>query len=217
MGRGRGGFMNDTLILKHNKNEIKSLDLSFKQRLENFELEKISNLASKCDARLLIVLANAFDCNIDYLSEEEARKLISKALILDRYNGTAFAIKEALCAVFPTALVKEWFEYEGKPYFFKVKVSTTDTSFDKRTLDVLDRLILEYKNVRSVLEAVELEVLSYEKDFNAAVSMCGEFIEVLPFRANELENSSKKTGNGAGTFVCEISNTNINFKGVKWW
>lgn len=67
------------------------------------------------------ILANAYDVSIDGLNEKESRKLISKALLLDRYNGTTWAIKEALRAVFPTAVVKEWFNYGGKPYFLKLK------------------------------------------------------------------------------------------------
>ncbi|MCW1685124.1 phage tail protein [Campylobacter jejuni] len=55
-------------------------------------------------------------------------------MLLDRYNGTTWAIKEALRAVFPTAVVKEWFNYGGKPYFFKVKVSTTNVSLMKERL-----------------------------------------------------------------------------------
>ncbi|MCW1582138.1 phage tail protein, partial [Campylobacter jejuni] len=86
----------------------------------------------------------AYDVSIDGLSQKESRKLISKALLLDRYNGTTWAIKEALRAVFPTAVVKEWFNYGGKP-FFKVKVSTTNVSFDERTLNTLERLIYDLK------------------------------------------------------------------------
>lgn len=207
--------MSETLILSHNSEAVKNADLSFKQRLESFDLSKISNLALTCDPRLLNVLANAFDCNIDYLSEEEARKLISKALILDRYNGTAFAIKEALKAVFPTATIKEWFEYEGRPYHFRVKVESTSTSFDERTFNVLDSLILQYKNVRSVLEAIELELLSKEQDFSAAVTLCGEFIEVLPYQTTQLESPNQSSSNAFGVFTCEILDTSINFEGVR--
>ncbi|HEH3964059.1 TPA: phage tail protein I, partial [Campylobacter jejuni] len=148
----------NTLILNHHPLQSKAIDLSAKTRFEDLNLASITNLALNCDERLLPILANAYDVSIDGLNEKEARKLISKALLLDRYNGTTWAIKEALRAVFPTAVVKEWFNYGGKPYFFKVKVSTTNVSFDERTLNTLERLIYDFKNVRSVLEAIEIEI-----------------------------------------------------------
>ncbi|EAL5442265.1 phage tail protein I [Campylobacter jejuni] len=204
----------NTLILNHHPLQSKAIDLSAKKRFEDLNLASITNLALNCDERLLSVLANAYDVSIDGLNEKGARKLISKALLLDRYNGTAFAIKEALYAVFPTAVVKEWFEYNGKPYFFKVKVSTTNVSFDERSLNALERLIKDFKNVRSVLEAIEIEVQSKNNSFNACMEIDGETIEVLPFQTTALENASKNTLNAFGVFVCEISKTNIDFKGV---
>ncbi|EAL1748370.1 phage tail protein I [Campylobacter coli] len=204
----------NTLILNHHPKQSKAIDLSAKARFEDLKIESITNLAMRCDERLLPVLANAYDVSIDGLEEKEARKLISKALLLDRYNGTTWAIKEALSAVFPTAVVKEWFNYGGKPYFFKVKVSTTNVSFDERTLNTLERLIKDFKNVRSVLEAIEIEIESKNDSFNASAELSGEAIEILPFQTTFLENEIKSTKNAFGVFICEISKTNIDFKGV---
>ncbi|HEA7337376.1 TPA: phage tail protein I [Campylobacter coli] len=204
----------NTLILNHHPKQSKAIDLSAKARFEDLKIESITNLAMRCDERLLPVLANAYDVSIDGLEEKEARKLISKALLLDRYNGTTWAIKEALSAVFPTAVVKEWFNYGGKPYFFKVKVSTTNVSFDERTLNTLERLIKDFKNVRSVLEAIEIEIESKNDSFNASAELSGEAIEILPFQTTFLENEIKSTKNAFGVFICEISKTNIDFKGA---
>ncbi|EAK5011017.1 phage tail protein I [Campylobacter coli] len=204
----------NTLILNHHPKQSKAIDLSAEARFEDLKIESITNLAMRCDERLLPVLANAYNVSIDGLEEKEARKLISKALLLDRYNGTTWAIKEALSAVFPTAVVKEWFNYGGKPYFFKVKVSTTNVSFDERTLNTLERLIKDFKNVRSVLEAIEIEIESKNDSFNASAELSGEAIEILPFQTTFLENEIKSTKNAFGVFICEISKTNIDFKGV---
>ncbi|EAK7408535.1 phage tail protein I [Campylobacter coli] len=204
----------NSLILNHHPKQSKAIDLSAKARFEDLKIESITNLALNCDERLLPILANAYDVSIDGLNEKEARKLISKALLLDRYNGTTWAIKEALRAVFPTAVVKEWFNYGGKPYFFKVKVSTTNVSFDERTLNTLERLIKDFKNVRSVLEAIEIEIESKNDSFNASAELSGEAIEILPFQTTFLENEIKSTKNAFGVFICEISKTNIDFKGV---
>ncbi|MFY4756154.1 phage tail protein [Campylobacter jejuni] len=206
--------MNEILVLNHHPKQSKAIDLSARTRFENLDLKKISNLAMYCDERLLPILANAYDVSIDGLEIKEARKLIFKALLLDRYNGTAFAIKEALSAVFPTAVVKEWFEYAGEPYFFKVKVSTNEISFDERTLGILDRLIKDFKNVRSVLEAIEIEIESKNDSFNASAELSGEAIEILPFQTTSIEQIPKNSTNAFGVFICEVSKINIDFKGV---
>ncbi|WP_291951393.1 phage tail protein I [Campylobacter sp.] len=202
------------LVLSHHPKQSKAIDLSAKARFEDLNLASITNLAQHCDERLLPILANAYDVSIDGLSQKEARVLISKALLLDRYNGTAWAIKEALKAVFPTAVVKEWFEYSGKPYFFKVKVSTTSVSFDERTLNALERLIYDFKNVRSVLEAIEIEIQSKNDSFNASVEISGESLEILPFQTTQISSKQKSSFNVMGIFMCEISKSNVDFKGV---
>lgn len=206
--------MKELLILPHHKPQSKAIDLSAKARLEALNLEKISNLALTCDERLLPVLANAYDVSIDGLEIKEARELISKALLLDRYNGTAWAIKEALKAVFPTAVVKEWFNYGGEPYFFKVKVTSQNESFDERTFNTLERLIKDFKNVRSVLEAIEIEIESKNDSFNASVELSGEQIELLPFQTTQIQSNAKTSFNANAVFICEVNKTNISFKGV---
>ncbi|WDL77670.1 phage tail protein I [Helicobacter winghamensis] len=204
----------EILVLSHHKSEAKAIDLSVKQRLEDLPLNKISNLALRCDERLLPILANAYDVSIDHLNKKEARALISKALLLDRHNGTAYAIKEALKAVFPTAVVKEWFDYGGEPYYFKVKVVSMETSFDEESFKKLERLIQEFKNVRSVLESIELEIQSKNNSFNVVKEVSGERIELLPFVTTQIQSNTKASTNAFVVFICEVSQTNISFKGV---
>ncbi|TQR29152.1 phage tail protein I [Campylobacter sp. MIT 99-7217] len=203
-----------SLILAHHPKQSKAIDLSAKARFEDLNLASITNLALNCDKRLLPVLANAYDVSIDGLEEKEARKLISKALLLDRYNGTAFAIKEALKTVFDTATLKEWFEYEGKPYHFKVKVTSKDKPFNQRTFTQLDRLILEYKNVRSVLESITLELQSPNESFNASVSSGSEKIELLPYQRTKIEPKAQSFM-AMSAFVAERLHQTLNTQEVR--
>ncbi|EMD1327454.1 hypothetical protein VQQ01_001919, partial [Campylobacter jejuni] len=78
----------------------------------------------------------------------------------------------------------------------------------------LERLIYDFKNVRSVLEAIEIEIESKNDSFNANTQISGETIEILPFQTTFLENEIKSTKNAFGIFMCEITRTNIDFKGV---
>ncbi|MCD6489411.1 MAG: phage tail protein I [Thermodesulfobacterium sp.] len=84
---------------------------------------------------------------------EEKRNLIKNAIELHRYKGTKYAVKKVLEALKLTGEIKEWFEYEGDPYRFKVFVnSISEEELYKKLID----LINQYKNQRSWLDAVGL-------------------------------------------------------------
>lgn len=203
----------NTLILNHHPKQSKAIDLSAKTRFEDLNLASITNLALNCDERLLPILANAYDVSIDGLNEKEARKLLSKALMLKRHAGTTYAIKESLKAVFDTALVEEWFNYDGKPYHFKVKVTSSHKPFDENTFKQLEKLIYEYKNVRSVLESIELRVQSKCDKYNACVYRDVEKIKILPLRIRKRTLKSVNF-NAFGTFISERFKSKFSLKGV---
>ncbi|WP_335880125.1 hypothetical protein, partial [Campylobacter jejuni] len=70
--------------------------------------------------------------------------------------------------------------------------------FDERTLNTLERLIYDFKNVRSVLEAIEIEIKSKNDSFNANAQISGETIEILPFQTTQIENNQKPSLNAMG-------------------
>ncbi|EAK9998208.1 phage tail protein, P2 family [Campylobacter lari] len=190
------------LVLNHHPKQSKAIDLSAKARFEDLNLASITNLAQHCDERLLPILANAYDVSIDGLSQKEARALLSKALMLKRHAGTTYAIKESLKAVFDTALVEEWFNYDGKPYHFKVKVTSSHKPFDENTFKQLEKLIYEYKNVRSVLESIELQVQSNCDKYNASANFTIENISVLPLRVRQRQ-AKLSSFNAIAVFISE--------------
>lgn len=49
--------------------------------------------------------------------------------------------------------VKEWFEYKGNPYCFKVELDFIERGLDESLIAKLEDLINEYKNERSWLES----------------------------------------------------------------
>ncbi|EOH7490580.1 hypothetical protein ACMCYL_001942, partial [Campylobacter jejuni] len=73
-----------------------------------------------------------------------------------------------------------------------------NVSFDERTLNTLERLIYDFKNVRSALEAIEIEIESKNDSFNASVEISGETIEILPFQTTQIENNQKPSLNAMG-------------------
>jgi len=82
---------------------------------------------------------------------EDKRRLIKSAIELHKYKGTKYALLKVLEALDLEAQVKEWFEYGGEPYKFKVYVSSIPS---EELWEKLIHLINEYKNERSWLDAI---------------------------------------------------------------
>ncbi|GHU50475.1 hypothetical protein FACS1894127_5710 [Clostridia bacterium] len=79
---------------------------------------------------------------------QEKRRIIKNSVKVHRYLGTKFAVETALGGVFPGTEVKEWFEYGGEPYTFKVNVNVDNGAPADKVEKTLD-LVRFYKNLRS--------------------------------------------------------------------
>lgn len=86
---------------------------------------------------------------------EEKRTFIKNSIKLHATRGTKYAILKALELLNIDVNLLEWFEYNGKPYNFKVTLTTEETFPEELEIVILD-LIKENKNVRSWLEALEV-------------------------------------------------------------
>lgn len=98
-----------------------------------------------------------WEYHADYIGEntsiEEKRKLVKKAIISHFNKGTIGSIKTICKILFGNAEIKEWFEYNGRPGYFKISTSG-DLKNEKDFLKVID-VVNEYKNVRSWLESLK--------------------------------------------------------------
>ncbi len=87
------------------------------------------------------------------LDIESKRRLVKNTLVWYMTAGTPEAVEELIAAIFGEGEVKEWFEYDGQPYCFKVitnAILTPDTS------DFFTMMIQRVKNTRSHLDAIEI-------------------------------------------------------------
>ena len=82
------------------------------------------------------------------------RNLVRDSILIHRKKGTPYAVKKLIQDVFGTAELKEWFNYSGDPYMFRIAL---DYSADVSTnITRFHNLVDSVKNLRSKLEAIEL-------------------------------------------------------------
>ena len=98
---------------------------------------------------------------------EEKRNLIKRSIELHRYKGTKYAIEKACKLLNIEGRVKEWFEYGGQPYRFKVDLSLNNKQITPELRDKLIDFINQYKNERSWLDEL---ILSYLAKANVYLS-----------------------------------------------
>ena len=89
----------------------------------------------------------------DALELDVKRGLVRNTLIWYMTAGTPAAVEELVGIVFGEGEVSEWFEYGGKPYWFKIKTNAILTE-DMNTF--FSDMIRRVKNTRSHIEAIEI-------------------------------------------------------------
>ena len=96
--------------------------------LGNIDLVRIYARIDELPERLLDILA--YDFKVDWwdgdYTLEQKRKTLKDSWRVHRMMGTRAAVELAVQAVFSSATVSEWFEYGGKPYYFRLSVDDTN-------------------------------------------------------------------------------------------
>lgn len=127
------------------------------------EIKAFKNLANPeiCEAKYLPFLAYAFKVDFwdDNLTENDKRNLIKSSLLLHQRKGTVWAIEQVFKALNIKAVVKEWFNYGGEPYHFKIDLALEDKELTLQRADELTKYIGIYKNVRSILDELSLSYM----------------------------------------------------------
>lgn len=119
--------------------------------------EKISVYAAvdEMPGKMLDLLA--IELRAQYYDEklpaEKKKTIVKNALLWHERAGTPYAVEEMVAAVFGTGEVKEWFEYGGNPYYFRIK---TETSITEDSTRKLQEVMKRVKNIRSHMEAIEV-------------------------------------------------------------
>ena len=188
-------LQNDETMLALARSIAEQLQATAQQIKKNVIYARIDEL----DEQILDILA--YDLHVDWYDYsypvEVKRQTIKDSINVHRKLGTKYAVETALGAVYPGTTVKEWFEYGGKPYMFKVIIGATTAGVSaERQAAVLERVRF-YKNLRSHLEAISYQIEKKATVFTAAVHAVGVRLEVYPYLAEDIEETARiKAGAG---------------------
>lgn len=100
----------------------------------------------------------AFDMHCDWYDYNyplsTKRKVLKRNIKIHRKLGTKYAVEKALMDVYGTASVEEWFEYNGMPFHFRVKIDISNVGIDENTTQEIEAKMKFYKNARSHCEGI---------------------------------------------------------------
>lgn len=101
----------------------------------------------------------AYDFKVDWwdgdYTLEEKRKTLKDSWRVHRMLGTKAAVETAISAIYPETQVREWFEYGGEPYHFRLLIDSTFEGIDPNKHQRVLNRVEYYKNLRSVLDEIE--------------------------------------------------------------
>ena len=151
-----------------------------------------------------------WEYHVDYVGEnaslESKRELVKIAVIAHFNKGTLGSVKAICKILFGNAEIKEWFEYGGRPGYFKIS-TLGELKDEKDYLKVLD-VVNEYKNERSWLEA-----LTFERSSNlgkyVGIFYEKQIINILNERDFELPWMEQKLNQGIVNVVVKENNLGI--------
>jgi phage tail P2-like protein len=101
------------------------------------------------------------------LTTEKKIELINQSIDWHRHKGTKYAVDQMLKTVFGVAMVTEWYEYGGDPYYFRI-VTEEHTYTEAELGQILDA-VYAVKNVRSWLDSFDKSRLHKQFLYQAIV------------------------------------------------
>lgn len=138
------------------------------------------------------------------LSLQKKRPLIRSALLNYSRMGTKAALEDAVGIIHGGTTVQENWEYGGQPYYFQVAV---DAGQERVTVNPVDRLldtIMEYKNVRSWLQGITVDVIEPGSIYTGALPEVGTMLVIDPYRAREMVVDGKALYHAMGMHGAQL-------------
>lgn len=122
---------------------------------------------------------------------EKKRLLIRSALLNYARLGTKAALEDAVGIIHGGTTVQESWEYGGKPYYFRVAVDAGQEPVPQNPIGRLLDTIMDYKNVRSWLQGITVDVIEPGAIHTVALPELGTSLIVDPYRVKEMVAGGK--------------------------
>ena len=138
------------------------------------------------------------------LSLQKKRLLIRSALLNYSRMGTKAALEDAVGIIHGGTTVQENWAYGGQPYSSRVAV---DAGQERVTVNPVDRLldtIMEYKNVRSWLQGITVDVIEPGSIYTGALPEVGTMLVIDPYRAREMVVDGKALYHAMGMHGAQL-------------
>jgi len=103
------------------------------------------------------------------------RRLVKNTLIWYMSAGTPEAVEELVIKIFGKGEVKEWFQYGGQPYYFKI---FTNAHMDQECLKQFHNMIANVKNTRSHLENLEFDRVLEQNLYSCGVCITESNVDI---------------------------------------
>lgn len=183
-------------VLKENE-EIQALSKLIAEELQKINRNIKKNIIfadlDNADEETLDILA--YDLNVlwyDYnYSLEVKRSIIKDCIKVYRKLGTKYAVTRSISNVFPESNLKEWFEYDGDPYTFKIEINATKNGASAELQRIALERIKYYKNLRSHLEKITYLLESKTKVNIATTHTTAKTIVIYPYANKEIEQKGE--------------------------
>lgn len=155
------------------------------------------------DSDLIDLLS--YEMHVDFydptLPLETRRQLVKNSFRWHEIKGSAAVVEDIITHIFGKAKLKEWFEYNGQPYCFRIDIEATEQGVTKKNLTKVENLINKYKNTRSWLEVINIFLTSRGSFYIGCCLTSGEEITVYPYSPKEIDSKGKvyiAAGNNTG-------------------
>lgn len=93
-------------------------------------------------------------------SLEQKRTACKNSIKWHIYKGTPWMLENYVVQIYGNSKLEEWFEYGGLSYHFRILVEILNNGLNDNVLEKISQAILNYKNQRSKLDGVKLNVVS---------------------------------------------------------
>jgi phage tail P2-like protein len=102
------------------------------------------------------------------LSTEKKRELINASIDWHRHKGTRYAVDQMLRVVFERGHVTEWYEYGGRPYYFRINF---EGEISPEEWAKVKEAVYAVKNVRSWLDEPIEAIVFKQQLWHAIITM----------------------------------------------